>query len=59
MQLDIPEGKDAIEYVWGEMVPRIGPAASKFSGAVYSHSTLDLREFEEGFAEALEERFRA
>jgi alkylhydroperoxidase family enzyme len=46
LQIDIPEGKDAIEYVWGEMVPGIGIAASKFSMAVYSHSTLGLREFE-------------
>ena len=28
MNIDIPEGKDPIEYVWGEMVPGIGPAAS-------------------------------
>ena len=46
MHVDIPEGKHAIEYVWGEMVPGIGPAASKFSRAVYAQSTLGLREFE-------------
>ena len=46
MKIDIPEGKDAIEYVWGEMVPGIGIAASKFSLAVYEHATLGLREFE-------------
>jgi alkylhydroperoxidase family enzyme len=46
MRIDIPEGKNPIEYVWGEMVPRIGIAASKFSGSVYAHSTLGLREFE-------------
>ncbi len=46
MKIDIPDGKDAIEYVWGEMVPGIGIAASKFSMAVYSHSTLELRTFE-------------
>ena len=46
MNIDIPEGKDAIEYVWGEMVPGIGIAASKFSLAVYANSTLELREFE-------------
>lgn len=33
-------------YVWGEMVPGIGPAAAAFSGAVYERSTLPLREFE-------------
>ncbi|MBF6276646.1 MULTISPECIES: carboxymuconolactone decarboxylase family protein [Nocardia] len=46
MNIDIPEGTDPIGYVWGEMVPGIGPAASKLSLAVYSHSTLGLREFE-------------
>lgn len=46
MQIDIPEGKDAIGYVWGEMVPGIGVAAAKFSLAVYADSTLGLREFE-------------
>jgi len=46
VHIDIPEGKDAIEYVWGEMVPGIGPAAARFSLAVYAHSTLGLREFE-------------
>ncbi len=46
MNIDIPEGKDGIAYVWGEMVPGIGIAASKFSMAVYEHSTLGLREFE-------------
>ncbi|WP_418955345.1 carboxymuconolactone decarboxylase family protein [Streptomyces tritici] len=46
MIIDIPEGKDPILYVWGEMVPGIGPAASAFSLAVYEHTTLGLREFE-------------
>jgi alkylhydroperoxidase family enzyme len=46
MQIDIPEGKDAIGYVWGEMVPGIGVAAANFSLAVYASSTLGLREFE-------------
>ncbi|MFQ6395356.1 carboxymuconolactone decarboxylase family protein [Nocardia sp. KC 131] len=46
MNIDIPEGKDPIGYVWGEMVPGIGIAASSFSLAVYSHTTLGLREFE-------------
>ncbi|MEU0877413.1 carboxymuconolactone decarboxylase family protein [Lentzea sp. NPDC005914] len=46
MNLDIPEGKDPIAYVWGEMVPGIGVAAANFSLAVYSHTTLGLREFE-------------
>ena len=46
MNIDIPDGKDAIEYVWGEMVPGIGIAAAKFALSVYAHSTLGLREFE-------------
>jgi alkylhydroperoxidase family enzyme len=46
VHIDIPEGKDAIEYVWGEMVPGIGIAASKFALSVYAHSTLGLTEFE-------------
>jgi alkylhydroperoxidase family enzyme len=46
MLVDVPVGKDPITYVWGEMVPRIGPAAAKFSAAVYAHTTLGLREFE-------------
>ncbi|MGW7054394.1 carboxymuconolactone decarboxylase family protein [Streptomyces sp. NPDC054887] len=46
MNIDIPEGKDAIAYVWGEMVPGIGPAAADLSLAVYAHTTLGLREFE-------------
>jgi len=46
MRIDVPDGKDPIAYVWGEMVPAIGPAAANFSMKVYSDSTLGLREFE-------------
>ncbi|MFT4199828.1 carboxymuconolactone decarboxylase family protein [Gordonia sp. (in: high G+C Gram-positive bacteria)] len=46
MFLEIPEGKDPIMYVWGEMVPGIGPAAAGAATSVYEHSTLGLREFE-------------
>jgi AhpD family alkylhydroperoxidase len=46
MRIDIPADRDPIMYVWGEMVPGIGPAAAAFSGAVYEKSTLPLREFE-------------
>ena len=46
MRIDIPDGKDPITYVWGEMVPAIGGAAANFSMKVYSDSTLGLREFE-------------
>jgi len=44
--IDIPEDKEPITYVWGEMVPEIGIPASTFSMAVYAHTTLSLREFE-------------
>ena len=46
MNIDIPEGKDPIGYVWGELVPGIGIAAANLSLAVYQHTTLGLREFE-------------
>lgn len=46
MIIDVPEGKDPITYVWGEMVPVIGGAAANFSMKVYSDTTLGLREFE-------------
>ncbi len=46
MIIDVPEGKDPIMYVWGEMVPGIGPAAAGFAQSVYEHGTLGLREFE-------------
>ena len=46
MIIDVPEGKHPIMYVWGEMVPGIGPAAATFSQKVYDDSTLGLREFE-------------
>ena len=46
MIIDVPGDKDPTGYVWGELVPGIGPAASKFSLAVYEHTTLGLREFE-------------
>ncbi len=46
MIIDVPEGKDPIMFVWGELVPGIGPAASAFAMSIYEHSTLGLREFE-------------
>ena len=46
MQIDVPAEKDPIMYVWGEMVPGIGPAAAAFAQSVYDHGTLGLREFE-------------
>jgi alkylhydroperoxidase family enzyme len=46
VNIDIPEGKDPIGYVWGELVPGIGVAAANLSLSVYQHTTLGLREFE-------------
>lgn len=46
MRIDIPEDKDPLAYVWAEMVPEIGIAASTFSMKVYDASKLGLREFE-------------
>jgi alkylhydroperoxidase family enzyme len=46
MIIDVPEDKHPIMYVWGEMVPGIGPAAAAFSQKVYEDTTLGLREFE-------------
>ena len=46
MIIDVPEGQDPILHVWGAMVPGIGPAAARFSQAVYDESSLGLREFE-------------
>ncbi|MFE5889610.1 carboxymuconolactone decarboxylase family protein [Streptomyces sp. NPDC056462] len=46
MQIDIPDGAEPIPYVWGDLVPEIGHAASAFSLAVYQYTTLGLREFE-------------
>ncbi len=46
MKLEIPSDRDPLMYVWGSLVPKIGPAAGAFSGAVYEHSTLELETFE-------------
>jgi alkylhydroperoxidase family enzyme len=46
MRIDVPDGQHPVLYVWGSMVPGIGPAAVAFSQAVYDDSTLGLREFE-------------
>ena len=46
MFIDVPEGKHPVIYVWGEMVPGIGPSAVEFSQSVYDRTTLGLDEFE-------------
>lgn len=44
--IEVPDGVDPIAYVWGTLVPGIGPAAASFAQSVYTHSTLALPEFE-------------
>lgn len=46
LRVEVPADKDPLMYVWGEMVPGIGPAAARFSGKVYEDTTLDLEAFE-------------
>jgi len=46
LRIDLPPDKEPLGWVWGEAVPKIGPAAARFSAAVYDHTTLSLREFE-------------
>jgi alkylhydroperoxidase family enzyme len=46
LRVEVPADKDPLMFVWGEMVPGIGPAAAKFSGKVYEDTTLDLEAFE-------------
>lgn len=45
-RVTIPPGKDPLAYVWGEMATPITSAAAAYSDAVYSKSSLGLREFE-------------
>jgi alkylhydroperoxidase family enzyme len=46
LRIDLPADREPVAWVWGEVVPQIGPAAAMFSAAVYEHATLSLREFE-------------
>jgi alkylhydroperoxidase family enzyme len=46
LRVDLPADREPVSWVWGEAVPKIGPAAARYSAAVYEHSTLSLREFE-------------
>ena len=46
LRVDLPADAEPVTWVWGTAVPKIGPAAARFSAAVYEHSTLSLREFE-------------
>jgi len=46
LRIDLPPDREPLGWVWGEAVPKIGPAAARYSAAVYEHTTLSLREFE-------------
>jgi alkylhydroperoxidase family enzyme len=46
LRIELPADQEPTTFLWGEIVPKIGPAAARFSAAVYTHSTLSLREFE-------------
>jgi len=45
-RVTVPAGKDPLAYVWGELAPPLTAAAAAYSDAVYSRSSLGLREFE-------------
>jgi alkylhydroperoxidase family enzyme len=45
-RVDIPEGEDPTIHVWTSLATPLTSAAATLSDAVYSKSTLSLREFE-------------
>ncbi len=45
-QVEVPEGKDPLIYVWTELATPLTSAAGAYSNAVYERSALSLREFE-------------
>ena len=45
-RIAVPEGRDPMIYLWSERAPGLAHPAGAFSGAVYSKSTLPIREFE-------------
>lgn len=45
-RIAVPRDRDPLTYVWGELAVPLTAAASAFSDAVYSKSSLGLREFE-------------
>jgi len=46
LRIDLPADREPVAWVWGETVAKIGPAAARYSAAVYEYSTLSLGEFE-------------
>jgi alkylhydroperoxidase family enzyme len=45
-RIDVPDGQDPLLHLWGTMAPALTAPAAAFSDAVYTGSTLPLREFE-------------
>lgn len=45
-RVDVPEGDDPTIHVWSNLAPALTGAAASLSDAVYSKSSLSLREFE-------------
>ena len=45
-RITVPEGSDPLLHVWTGAAPSLSVPAAQFSAAVYSQSTLPLREFE-------------
>jgi len=45
-RIDVPADRDPLTYLWTERARALTAPAGAFSGAVYSASTLPLREFE-------------
>lgn len=45
-RITVPEGSDPLLHVWTGAAPALSVPAAQFSSAVYSQSTLPLREFE-------------
>jgi alkylhydroperoxidase family enzyme len=45
-RLSVPADRDPLVHLWTERAPALTGPAGAFSGAVYSSSTLPLREFE-------------
>jgi len=44
--VSVPDGADPLIHVWTALAPKLTAAAGGYSGAVYEHSSLSLREFE-------------
>ena len=45
-RVTVPAGADPLTFVWTQLAPGVSVPAAGYSGAVYEHSMLSLREFE-------------